>query len=66
MEMSGAAGDGRLRRNRPSCEPVSTKLTLVWAIAGICRKHRGFSVGEEHRGGVSYGIAYVGRHVEDE
>jgi hypothetical protein len=37
MEMSGAGGDGRCReRDRPSGELVSTMLTLVWAIAGIC------------------------------
>ena len=36
MEMSGAAGDGRCREDRPSGELVSTMLTLVWSIAGIC------------------------------
>jgi hypothetical protein len=38
MEMSGAGrdGDGRCREDRPSGELVSTMLTLVWSIAGIC------------------------------
>jgi hypothetical protein len=36
LEMSGAARDGRWREDRPSGELVSTMLTLVWAIAGIC------------------------------
>lgn len=35
MEMSGAAGDGRWREDRPSGELVSTMLTRVWAIAGM-------------------------------
>lgn len=35
IRMSGAAGDGRWREDRPSGELVSTMLTLVWAIAGI-------------------------------
>jgi hypothetical protein len=46
MEMSGAAGDGRCREDIPSGELVSTMLTLVWAIAGIC-------VYEVERGGRS-------------
>ena len=29
-------GRWKIGRNRPSCELVSTMLTLVWAIAGIC------------------------------
>lgn len=36
MEISGAGGDGRCKEDRPSGELVSTMLTLVWAIAGIC------------------------------
>jgi hypothetical protein len=49
--------------DRPSGELVSTMLTLVWAIAGICGM---FERGVRSWGGVAYGIAYVGRHVEDE
>lgn len=52
-------------RNRPSGELVSTMLTLVWAIARICGTQ--FSGAWRSREvGVAYGIAYVGRHVEDE
>jgi hypothetical protein len=40
MELSGAAGDGRLEEDRPSGKLVSTVLTLVWAIAGICGTRR--------------------------
>ena len=37
MEMSGATRDGSWRENIPSGELVSTMLTLVWAIAGVCK-----------------------------
>ena len=53
MEMSGAAGDGRCREDKPSGELVSTMLTLVWAIAGICvcgRVERGWR--SERRSGL--------------
>jgi hypothetical protein len=66
MELSGAAGDGSLEEDRPSGKLVSTMLTLVWAIAGICGTRRFRGARGADRDGVAYGIAYVGRHVEDE
>jgi hypothetical protein len=51
MEMSGAVGDGRWRGDIPSGELVSTMLTLVWAIAGIC------CVGSKRGGRSSCGVA---------
>jgi hypothetical protein len=59
-------GGGRWKtggRKKPSGELVSTMLTLVWAIAGICWIISGAT---RSRGGMADGIAYVGRHVEDE
>jgi hypothetical protein len=55
-------GRRKIGSNRPSGELVSTMLTLVWAISGICK---GISGAEEERVD-TYGIAYVERHVEDE